>query len=448
MIKTNKFLTMMTMAIGSLILFTYCSDDDDGGGPGGFSVESITAAGTDFETGDPIEDLDLNAATAAEDVPLDAVIAITFSRDVDASTATSSTIILTGDTAVATSVSATGPVVTVTPDGELQRGTTYTLDISSDVAAEGGGNLGSARSITFTTAGRGEVEAPQQEAQQIYVPLDGNAEDQLGNYSIANEAAVTYGEDRFGQAESAAYFDGDATIIEFENGVELISPAFSLAVWLKVDTVEHFNATGDLAGMFAIGMGNFNGWQLELGADRYDQMKVGQKFTSDDPDNPTTAEDFTIWNLDGTLEEFEVNRGADFEANIPGGLQGLMVDKWAHLVYVYDQEENKRYFYINGDLVRSTDFDNSTIPKIQQITGMVFAPSETQDEPDDVEYISRRLALGFVHGSDSKMWADTDFGSYQKETSNHYKGGMDDFRVWNSALTAEQVKALYDAEAP
>ena len=446
--KYIRFLSLFLL--GALpFVFMNCGDDDDGAG--GLRLQSLTGSGTSFVTGDPVADLDLFGAFPTADVPLDVEITATFSAPLDNNTVTGAAIQLTaGADQVATTLAVNGAVVTITPDEALDRGTDYTLTVTTGVLTTDGASLSATTNLFFRTAGRGEVTPPREANQQIYVSLDNSTDDRTGNYALANEGAVTYGEDRFGQLNSAAFFDGDATIIEYEEGVNLISPEFSLSVWLRVDTVDHFNAEGNLASMFAIGMGNFNGWQMELrgGNARFDQLVVAQRFTSTDPNAPTPAEDFTVWNLDGQLEDFEINRGADFEANVSGGLQGLLVDKWAHLVYVYNQSENSRFFYINGELVRRTNFNNSTVERIQNITGMVFGPNESQDEPSDPEFISRRLALGFVHGSDSKMWVGTPFGDYSIPTSNHYKGGMDDFRIWDAALTQAEVQQLYNDERP
>ena len=309
----------------------------------------------------------------------------------------------------------------------------------------------SAASATFGSAGRGEVTPPQQAAQQLYLNLDGSADDQMGNYNVANEAAVTYGEDRFGQTGSAAYFDGDATIIEYADGVNLLSEDFTLSTWIYVDTIDHFDANGALAGMFVFGIGNFQGIHLELHQwAKYNRMKFAQSFetSSTVAGEEVTAEDFTVWDLNGTLEGFEVNRGADFENTVDGGLAGLMVGKWAHLVYVYNSAENKRYCYINGELQRSDDFTQSTIDKITKITNMTLNRSDVQDEPADDDYISDRLAIGFTHGSDSKRWSTEPWGGYSIPTSQHFKGAIDDFRVFSAALSATEVADLYDAEKP
>ena len=440
--KTFRYLIMMTLAFGYLFTLTGCDEDE----PAALTIESIEAVGTDIQTGNETTK-DLNAATAAEDVPTDAVITVMFSSEVDPNTVDPNIALEdNNENDVPVNASTNGAEVTVTPQEELRRGTQYTLIFESGLQSEDGGSL-NATTRTFSTAGRSEVTPPQSANQQFYVNLNGNVEDEMNNYEVANEAAVEYVEDRFGQVGSAVYFDGDETIIEYADGENLITPSFTLSMWINVDTVNHLDANGNQASMFVFGIGNFNGIMMELHswAD-FNRMKFGQSFLTEN-DNER-AEDFTIWDLDGNLEEFEVNRGADFENLVPEGLAGLIVDQWAHVVYVYDQAENKRYCYINGTLQRSTDFDQSNIEGIPSIDRMAFTTNEQQDEPEDPEFISKRLALGFVHGSNSKMWAGEPWGSYEEPTANHYKGGMDDVRIFNVPLTAEEVGQLYNAESP
>ncbi|MCF8304601.1 MAG: Ig-like domain-containing protein, partial [Bacteroidales bacterium] len=116
--KHLKLLLAMILVAG-VTVFIGCSDDDE---PAEMTIETITGTGTDLESGDQVTK-DLNAASAATDVPLDVVIEITFSKEVDAATVTSSTVTLSsssGDVGLGLDVS--GTTITVTPDGELERG--------------------------------------------------------------------------------------------------------------------------------------------------------------------------------------------------------------------------------------------------------------------------------------------------------------------------------------
>jgi hypothetical protein len=97
--------------------------------------------------------------------------------------------------------------------------------------------------------------------------------------------------------------------------------------------------------------------------------------------------------------------------------------------------------YINGELMKGQDFNlwpDASNPRT--CTGVNYRGVDT-----DVENI---LAFGFVKSADSPMWADTPWGDYYKPTSNHFKGDLDDVRVFNAPFSADDAKNLYNAEKP
>src|SRR5690554_1573718 len=120
--QTKLWLSMLL--VGSTMAFLSCSsDDDNGGGAANLTITAITASGTDLESGEAI-DVDLNGATAAQDVPLDATMAMAFSRDVDNATATTSNVTLKkGADVVDADVSVSGNTITLTPAEDLAQGT-------------------------------------------------------------------------------------------------------------------------------------------------------------------------------------------------------------------------------------------------------------------------------------------------------------------------------------
>src|SRR5690606_35906247 len=122
--QTKLWLTMLL--VGSTMAFLSCSsDDDNGGGTADLNVSSIIAKGSDLSSGEP-KQVDLNASTSGSDVPLDAEIEIAFSKNIDASTATTGNINLTaGSDMVDADISASGNTVILTPKEELKRGTDY-----------------------------------------------------------------------------------------------------------------------------------------------------------------------------------------------------------------------------------------------------------------------------------------------------------------------------------
>lgn len=432
MMKLKYFFLMLALAsLG--VTWTSCGDDD---GPGTVTIVSIEAKGTSFEDGSDVTK-DLNGATAATDVALNSVFTITFDKEVDATTVNSTNVALTSDAgAVATNVTAAGVIVTVTPNDDLQRGTSYTLSISGVEGTDGGTFTAITR--TFTTEGRAPVVVPNESSMIAYWPFDGVADDATGDYPADNVVAINYGDDRFGQGNSTASFDGDESLIEVLNGSRLMDANdFTLSFWMKTNSNGHVNENGDPAGYFVFGLGAFFGFQFEIPAN-FSSCKLAMSYELENGDK--TGED--LW-FPGTPLDAGSWQGWEFHADLTGtgGVEALIKDKWTHVICTYDAAEKKGRMYINGELMKSQDFDlwPDGDPK-RTVTGVSY-----RGNPTDVEDI---LAFGFIKSADSPMWADTPWGDYYKPTSNHFKGDLDDVRVFSAPFSAEDAKALYDAEKP
>ncbi len=71
----------------------------------------------------------------------------------------------------------------------------------------------------------------------LYYPFDGNAEDASGNEYHADENEVIYVDDRFGNHESAIYFNGVDSYINFPNLPELKPDLpVSFSFWVRYDS--------------------------------------------------------------------------------------------------------------------------------------------------------------------------------------------------------------------
>lgn len=74
----------------------------------------------------------------------------------------------------------------------------------------------------------------------LFYPFDGNAQDISGNEYHADEFLVTYVEDRDGNPESAVYFNGVSSYINFPNLPELKPDLpVSFAFWIRYDS-DHY----------------------------------------------------------------------------------------------------------------------------------------------------------------------------------------------------------------
>ena len=428
MMKTLKFLTLF-LAISAII--TSCKKDPDP-----ILISTFIATGTSFEDGSAVTK-DLNGATSAVDVPLNSIITITFDKAVDGATVINSNININGlGSDVSLVLNSSGSTVTIDPDSDLERGTLYSININGLKATDEGEFISSSR--TFTTEGRAPVVVPNADDMLAYWPFDGTPNDLSGNYPADRVESITYGEDRFGQGNSVASFDGDASIIEIPNADDFMAGGdFTLSFWVNTNSVDHVDAGGNPSGHFVMGLAAFKGFQFEIPGD-YGSCKLATQYML--PDGSTTPED-TWFNGDGKNKDNGGWQGWDFAADITGsgGVAGLVQDKWAHIICTYNAELKQGRMYINGDLMKGFDFNlwPDGDPK-KDIVGVGYGGVEPSELPV--------LAFGFIHSSGGTLWDDTPWGDYDKPTSNHFKGDLDDIRIFSTAYTSNDVKDLYNAE--
>lgn len=423
--KPTKLLLSM-LAFCGMLAFTACDDDDDAAPM--LMVQSITASGTDLESGNTVE-TDLNAATSAEDVPVDPVITVTFSEEINANSASAANVTLTSDAGnVPVTVTGSGRTMTITPQEELMRGTDYTLTLSGNITSAQGGTFTST-SRTFTTGGRGTVTPPQAESQTLYLSLDGNAELQEGDATVVFEQ-VDWGTDRFGFANSAANFrgataPGNGDLIELQSAEGFIYPSITITNWFKVDPADY---TGS---RFMFGVAAERGYFMEFGTDGIAWMKLATShIVNPDPSNHQFGTSWTDPNGDG-------NVGGQIVQEFAGSISDLVADgEWHQLAITYDAAESMKTVYIDGVVLIQADIDSETTEWF--LKDLAFNDMGVED------LIDANLALGFAgsRGNLATGWA------VYANAENTYKGMLDDFRIFNTALTAAEIQTLYNAEAP
>ena len=135
MIRTSFWSVLLVAA--SMLIFISCGSDDEGGssGPGGVSLSSLMASGTSLSTGADTT-VDLNGATSATDVPPNSEITAEFTKEMKASSVTTSSVTISaGGEAVDIEVSTSGSTITITPIGELPRGTDLTITFAGSITA-------------------------------------------------------------------------------------------------------------------------------------------------------------------------------------------------------------------------------------------------------------------------------------------------------------------------
>ena len=152
--KNAKFiLTLVLAAVMAGLFLESCKKDN---GPDPLSLVSLKTDGG----------VDLMGATSATGVPLNAQIVATFSKAVDATSATGSVALQIGTTAVSATVTVSGTTVTIKPAADMPTGTDHTIVLGSTLKATDGGPFTAGGNFTFKSFGRAVVTAPQTASQQ------------------------------------------------------------------------------------------------------------------------------------------------------------------------------------------------------------------------------------------------------------------------------------------
>lgn len=276
---------------------------------------------------------------------------------------------------------------------------------------------------------------PQANNQLSYFNFNGNVDDKVGTHTPLEEdvRALTFADGRSGAAGQAGDFNGSSTIVEIPNAhMYMTHNNLTLSVWIKA------NSTKD--GHFVLGLAGWKGFHLEIATD-WSWIKFANQYAV--ADGLTDSEDNWFPGTGQTNMDTGWQGWTYHENVLPhGGGVGTKYfkDKWAHVVCTYDAATKLATMYINGEKVKQHDFNLWPVddPK-KETTGVVFDGNLTGG--------GNELALGFIQGSENRIitedWADpADIGS------NHFKGLMDDLRIFKVALTAEEVSKLYSDEKP
>ncbi|HOX82557.1 MAG TPA: Ig-like domain-containing protein [Chryseolinea sp.] len=412
--KNLKWILCGLVAIGFIVTgMEGCSSDDSG--PTSITLATLTAGG-----------VDLNGAASGTDIPVDAPIIATFSTDVDASTATAANIILTQDydeQVMDATISVAGKVVTVTPSADLAGGTLYTLNFTAGLESTNGKAL-SALERNFATEG-------------TFVPsnviahwtFENSTEDVVGTFDPGNAGTdVTYVDSRSATAGKAASFNGTTTIIEVPNGNQLMSHNdFTLSFWVKAD--------GSKEGHFVMGLAGWYGFQFEIAGGAWTAVDKGVKIATRYQLASTTDAEDTWWN--GQANGWQ---GSLFAKVSDGAIGTTFKDKWANVVCTYDAASKVGSMYVNGEKVRAWDFDQWPDGDAKKgATGVTFAGNTTGG--------GNNLAFGFIQASGNRKISDT-WADPSDPANNHFKGLLDDVRVFSRAITATEVTLIYNSEKP
>ncbi|NJM26360.1 MAG: LamG domain-containing protein, partial [Bacteroidia bacterium] len=179
------------------------------------------------------------------------------------------------------------------------------------------------------------------------------------------------------------------------------------------------------------------GFQFEVLGGSWDALTKGVKLATRYQLASTTDAEDTWWNgnpngWQGSLLSKDVTAA--------GGLAAIFKDKWAHVVCAYDATTKVGTMFVNGEKTREWDFDlwPDDSPK-KAATGVKFAGNTTDG--------GNNLAIGFIQASGNRIvsdgWADP-----SNPDNNHFKGLLDDIRIFSRSLTTTEVSLMYNSEKP
>ncbi|MBL7851025.1 MAG: Ig-like domain-containing protein [Cyclobacteriaceae bacterium] len=423
--KKAKYLILMALlAVPAGMFLESCSSDDT---PGALTIVSLMTDGG----------IALDEATAATGVPLSASVVATFNKAVNASTATAANITLQiNGVDVPATITASGAVITIDPTEDMATGTNHTVKISAGLKASDGGSA-SAETFTFKSFGPPAVTAPQPDHLLSFFSFNGDVSDAKGALhtpAAADVKDITFVEDRFGFAGLAANFNGTTSIVEIPEGDDyMVGPDFSISFWIKANSTKE--------GHFVLGLAAWYGFQFEIMGGPWDADDKGVKLATryDVTGGLTEAED-TWWNAEPNGWQ-----GSTFAKDVPApnGIDLYFKDKWVHVVCTYQASTKIGRMYVNGEKTREWDFDlwsnPCTPPGKCAATGVKYAGNTTGG--------GNKLALGFIQASGNRIVTDS-WADPSDPLNNHFKGLMDDLRIWKVALTEAEIVALHTAEKP
>jgi len=160
-----------------------------------------------------------------------------------------------------------------------------------------------------------------------YYPFNGNANDESGHRNNGIIYGAKLAEDRFGNSNSAYYFDGRDDYIDLGNSesIDVGGGSFSLSAEVKFASAN--NDRNDHYDVITKRASSRNGWCFQFGLSRL-------------------PSEIKLWSYSDTEKSAHYN----FE-----------IDTWYHVLVVRDVNNSKLGYYINGDLISSVTYSNQDL---------------------------------------------------------------------------------------
>jgi hypothetical protein len=403
----------------------------------------LLAAGCEEDEGDfflsgiTFEDSSGSLKSATEKIPVHPLIRATFSRRIDPGTVLADNLILLQDynkEIYPVAVEIEEETLLIRPRDTLCGGIRYTLKFERGIRSHRGTPLVPC-SASFNTSG---TFAPR--GAVAYWDFNGNVLDSKGvfNPSSGGVVDIAYEASHHESAGRAARFNGTTSIIEIPHAASLWNAQdFTLCFWMKALSNDHLDGQGNPAGYFVMGLAAYFGFNFEIGGDflycnlagRYD-YGGGRSLTND-----------LLFGGDGMCRMNGGWIGTEFCRDLrkSGGIASLLRDKWANIVYRFDSSTRSAFMYINGQLCKVQNFNLWPDDYVQRMIKGLRYDGHLPDVADD-------LAFGFIQSRAGTFYDDDPRYGYDFPTSGHFKGMLDDVRIYHRVITEQEIRMMYDSE--
>jgi len=369
-------------------------------------------------------------------VPANATIVASMSAPIDPSSATSSSILLMRNfdsTYVDLTVSVSGSTITIVPKLELGNGTYYILTFTNIRATDG-------TTLTYIWRAFTTIGSFGPAGLVAYWNFEGNTYDQQGTYNVSSVTDLNYAKSFKGIMGQCAAFNGTSTLIQVLNGDQLVSTNdFSLTFWAKANSQYQIDSLGKPKAQMVLGVGDYKGFEFEIAPD-YSSCDLVASYAL--PDGTTVSEDLSFAG-DGKTEYNGGQPGWTYCADLTptGGVAALLKDKWAFISCSYNSATKLGTLYINGFMMKQQDFNQwPSGDPARNITGLKYGGSAPQQE--------NIFAMGFFHSAGSTAYSATSWGNYYSPYANHFRGWLDEVKIFHSTISSVEVEQMYIITRP
>jgi len=266
----------------------------------------------------------------------------------------------------------------------------------------------------------------------LHLPLNGNANAAVGTATTVTNTA-TYVSDRKGTANGAAYLNGAAAagtgqIIELSGG-NFIPSTTTVSCWYKIDP-----STFGPGSRIMFGVATDRGYFLEVAGDQ-----AWCKFATSHRLNPDPNAHYygTAWtdpNGDGNATG---NVVYDYLGSLTTMLGGT---GWHQMVMTYDEVSAIKTLFVDGVKVMQVDLNSDASNEWHM--GALKIADQAGGTGAAISGIVSNLTLGYFCSASNTATGWSDYAT----STNTWQGSLDDFRIWNVALSESEVLALYNFE--